>query len=57
MNNKRAFEIINNKEIKDIYYNDRPVWIQEINNNMARIGFVDSNEERDVYIKELYEEE
>lgn len=55
MNNKRVFEIINNKEIKDIYYDDRPVWVQEINNNMAKIGFMDNIGEKDVYIKDLYE--
>ncbi len=57
MNNKRAFEIVNNKEIKDIYYNDNPVWIQEINNNMAKIGFMNRCEEKDVYIEELYEDD
>ena len=55
MNSKRIFEIINNKEIKDIYYNDRPVWVQEINNNMAKVGFMDVHEESDVYIEDLYE--
>jgi len=56
MNITRVTEIIKNKEIKDIYYDDRPVWIQEINNNVAKVGFIDNNEERDVYIKDLYEE-
>lgn len=55
MDNRRAFEIINNKEIKDIYYNDKPVWIQEINHNMAKVGFMDSDETKDVYITDLYE--
>lgn len=55
MNSKRIFEIINNKEIKDVYYDDRPVWVQEVNNNIAKIGFIDNNEEKDVYIKDLYE--
>lgn len=55
MNNKRVFEIINNKEIKDIYYDNRPIWVQEINNNMAKIGFMDNIGEKDVYIKDLYE--
>lgn len=55
MHNKKVFEIINNKEIKDIYYDDRPVWVQEINNNMAKISFMDRYEEKDVYIEDLYE--
>lgn len=55
MNSKRIFEIINNKEIKDVYYDDRPVWVQEVNNNIAKIGFMDNSGEKDVYIKDLYE--
>lgn len=55
MNSKRIFEIINKKEIKDVYYDDRPVWVQEVNNNIAKIGFMDNSGEKDVYIKDLYE--
>lgn len=55
MNRKRAFEIVENKEIKDIYYEDRPVWIQEVNNNIAKVGFIDNNEEKDVFVEDLYE--
>ena len=40
MNIKRAFEIVNNKEICDVFYNNEPVWIQELNNNKATIGFM-----------------
>lgn len=55
MNRKRVYEIVENREIKDIYYEDRPVWIQEVNNNMAKVGFIDNNEEKDVYVEDLYE--
>ncbi len=55
MNTKRIFEIMKDKEIKDIYYNERPVWIQEINSNIAKVGFMDNNEEKDVFIEDLYE--
>ncbi len=41
----------------DVYYDDRPVWIQEIDNNIAKVGFIDNNEERNVYIEDLYENE
>ena len=53
----RVYSILNNKEKCDIFYDERPVWIQEINdnNNVAKVGFVDNFEERDVYIKDLYE--
>lgn len=57
MDTKKILEIMKNKELKDIYYNDRPVWIQELNNNMARVGFIDNNEEKEVYADDLYESE
>ena len=53
----RINSILNNKEKTDIFYADRPVWIQEINNNKAKVGFVDNFEEKDVFIKDLYERE
>ena len=55
MTNKRVCEILKNKDIKEIYYNDQPVWIQEVHGNKATVGFVDSNDTKDLYIKELYE--
>lgn len=55
MNRKKVCEIIENREIKDIYYEDRPVWVQEVNNNIAKVGFIDNNEEKDVYVEDLYE--
>ncbi len=52
----RINEVLNNKEKVDIFYNERPVWIQEVSNNsIAKIGFVDNFEEKDVYITDLYE--
>ena len=56
MNKEKIYNILKNKEIKDVYYNDRPVWIQEINNNIAKVGFADNFEERNVYIEDLYED-
>ena len=55
MNYNRVLNILNNKEKVDIYYDERPVWIQGINNNVAKIGFIDNFEERDVFIEDLYE--
>lgn len=57
MNIKRANEIIRNREILDIYYDNRPVWIQELNNNIAKVGFMDGSGEKDVHIDELYEDD
>ncbi len=57
MNLERIHYILNNKEKCDVFYDERPVWIQAINDNndIAKVGFVDNFEERDVYIEDLYE--
>ena len=53
----RIQNVLNNKEKIDIFYDERPVWIQGIddNNDVAKVGFVDNFEEKDVYIEDLYE--
>ena len=57
MEYNRVFEILKNKEKTDVFYDDRPVWIQELNNSKsARVGFIDNFEEKDVYINDLYED-
>lgn len=58
MDIKRINHILNNKEKCDIFYNDRPVWIQGIDssNDIAKVGFIDNFEEKDVFIKDLYED-
>lgn len=53
----RINSILNNKEKVDIFYGDRPVWIQELSHDRAKVGFVDNFAEEDVYIKDLYERE
>ena len=55
MDFNRVQAILNNKEKIDIFYEDRPVWIQELAEDKAKIGFVDNFEEKDVFIKDLYE--
>lgn len=56
MNTKRIFEIVKNKDIQEVYYEDKPVWIQEVKDNIAKIGFLDGSGEKNVYIEDLYEE-
>lgn len=51
----RVQDILNNKDKIDIFYEERPVWIQELNNNIAKVGFIDNFEEKDVFIEDLYE--
>ena len=55
MDIKRISEIIKNKEIKDIYYQNKVVWIQELNNESARIGFLDGTADKNVSIYDLKE--
>lgn len=57
MDSKRISQILKNKEISEVYYNDRPVWIQELQDNVAKVGFMDSNEEKNVFIEDLYEKD
>ena len=57
MNLERINSILNNKEKCDVFYDNRAVWIQGINtsNNIAKVGFVDTFEEKDVSISDLNE--
>ena len=51
----RVREVLHNKEKVDIFYDERPVWIQSTADNIAKVGFIDNFEERDVFIEDLYE--
>ena len=55
MDLNRIHSILNNTEKIDVLYDERPVWIQEIHKNIAKVGFVDTFEEKDVFIEDLYE--
>ncbi len=57
MNLERIYTVLNNDEKFDIFYDNRPVWVQGLNENteMAKVGFVDNFEEKDVFISDLYE--
>lgn len=55
MDIQRINSILNNKEKCDVFYEDRPVWIQGVNDNIAKVGFIDDFAEKDVYIDDLYE--
>lgn len=57
MNIQRVHEILKNKEKCDIFYEDKQVWIQELNDNIAKVGFIDGSGDKDVYIEDLYEDD
>ena len=51
----RVKNILDNKDMVDVFYDERHIWIQGINDNIAKVGFIDNFEERDVFIEDLYE--
>ena len=51
MKASKIYQILQNKQKVDIFYNERPVWVQEI----AKVGFIDNFEEKNVRIEDLYE--
>ena len=55
MNKQRAEYILVNKKICDIFYNNEPVWIQELNGDIATIGFLNSNKTESINVKHLNE--
>ncbi|MDR0978587.1 MAG: H-type small acid-soluble spore protein [Lachnospiraceae bacterium] len=57
MNEQRLTEVLRNRHLHEVYYNDRPVWIQEVKGNVATIGFVDGSGEKNVFIEDLYEDD
>ena len=56
MTNTRISEIMRNKQLNEIYYNEQPVWVQEVHGDKATVGFINSNSSQDVFIKDLYED-
>ena len=55
MDKQRINDILTNKQLNEVYYNEKPVWIQEVHDDIAKIGFLDGSQEKDVYIDDLYE--
>ena len=55
MNIQRVNEILNSDEKFDIFYGDKLVWIQDVNEKIATVGFVDGSGDKSVNISDLYE--
>ncbi len=55
MNKQRINEILSHRQLSEVFYNEKPVWIQEVHDDIATIGFLDGSQEQDVYIDDLYE--
>ena len=56
MNIQRIHEILQNKEKCDVFYENKQVWIQDLKDNIAKIGFIDGSGDKDVYVEDLYED-
>ena len=55
MEYSRLNNILNSKQKIDIYYENEPVWIQELNKDTAKIGYIFKPIEKNVNINDLRE--
>lgn len=55
MNKQRINEILNHRSLNEVFYNKKAVWIQEVHDDIATIGFLDGSKEKNVSIEDLYE--
>lgn len=51
----RIYKIFNTDEKVEVFYDNNPIWIQDINEDKAKVGFINGDPEKDVFIKDLYE--
>lgn len=57
MQSERAEEIMNSKGVIEVLYNNKPVWIQNVNpvNNIAEIKILDTDERISAPVERLTE--
>ena len=55
MNRQRINDLLSNDNLSEVFYNEKPIWIQEIHDDIATIGFLDGSQDKKVYIDDLYE--
>ncbi len=55
MNEQRLTEILRSNKPMDVFYEEKPVWIQAVHGNTVTVGFMDSSTPKDVFIEDLYE--
>lgn len=55
MDRERVNEILNHRSLSEVFYNEKPIWIQDVHDDIATIGFLDGSKEKKVYIDDLYE--
>lgn len=57
MQSERAEEIMNSKGVIEVLYNNKPVWIQNVNpvNNIAEVKILDTDEKISTPVERLTE--
>ncbi|GAE89866.1 H-type small acid-soluble spore protein [Acetivibrio straminisolvens] len=54
----RAHQILESQQIIEVLHQGSPVWIEKVmDNNMAHVSFIHTNEEKDVPLYMLVEKE
>ena len=55
MDTKRAREIINSLGVIEVLYQDRPVWIEDIDGSLAQVRYLDTEDSFEVPVGESKE--
>ncbi len=55
MNEQRLTEILRSNYPHDVFYNEKPVWIQEVKGQTVTVGFMDNSKPKNVLMSDLYE--
>lgn len=55
MDNKRAREIINSLGVIEVLYQERPVWIEDLDGSRAQVRYLDARGSFEVPVGELQE--
>lgn len=55
MNEQRLTEILRSNHPHDVFYNTKPVWIQEVKGHTVTVGFMDGSQPKNVLMQDLYE--
>lgn len=57
MNEQRLTEILGSNKPIDVFYNTKPVWIQEVIGQTVTVGFMDGTQPKNVLMSDLYEKD
>jgi small acid-soluble spore protein H (minor) len=55
MDSKRAREIINSLGVIEVLHQGRPVWIEDLDGNLAQVRYLDGRDSFEVQLGELRE--